>query len=170
MNIFHGIRIVLMRIQINMCMRIVKHGQSVYFTVWKLILSMQASWSEVSRKLYINHAQFSYRKQLSLALVLLTPTTPPHLHAHNFVHSNQNAMWKIPKWAKGNRKKAVRKFIYYSHERYFFLSSSFFFWSMTKKRRVKRAFNFLWFVFFQNFLFQPFLGIFDQLAMLLVEY
>lgn len=40
---------------------------------------------------------------------------------------------------KGNRKKAVRKFIYYSHERYFFLLVLVRLrrWSMTKKRRAK---------------------------------
>lgn len=43
----------------------VGRGTWTLFENWFYPCSRQASWSEVSRKLYINHAQFSYRKQFS---------------------------------------------------------------------------------------------------------
>lgn len=136
----------------------------------------QASWSEVSRKLYINHAQFSYRKQLSRphSTIATTSLPPPHGHTASYIQIKMRC--KIPKWAKGNRKKAVRKFIYYSHERYFFLLVlvlvRLWLWSMTKKRRErkKRSIQYSLVFFYSNFLFHSFLGIFGQLAMVLVEY
>lgn len=96
--------------------------------------------------------------------------SPTH-HHHRRCHCLHTALYiqikmrcEIPKWAKGNRKKAVRKFIYYSHERYFFLLVPVLVrlrrWSMTKKRTEKEKKHSIFLVFFSNFLFHSFLRIF----------